>query len=93
MSDQSFKIYEEAQSEQHSRNEARRIRTRVAEARGKSHAAGVRWPFELMQNALDTGPRAGNASVTVSVRRKASHALPGSWAIYDQHDYLKLEQY
>ena len=72
MTDQAFRIYEQALSEQHSRNEARRIRTRVSEARGRPHAAGVRWPFELMQNALDSGPRQGNESVAIRIRRQPS---------------------
>jgi len=75
MSDQAFQIYERAQSEQHNRNEARRIRTRVSEARGRRGAAETRWPFELTQNALDGGPREGRSSVTISVRKKGSHVV------------------
>ena len=67
MSDEAFKIYEEALKEQHTRNEARRIRTRVLEARGNPHSAGRRWPFELLQNALDSGPRVGRSSVSICV--------------------------
>lgn len=65
MSDEAFKIYKETLEEQHSRNEARRIRTRVAEARQSTSSAGPRWPFELLQNALDFGPRSGRASVAI----------------------------
>lgn len=65
MSEEAFKIYEETLREQHSRNEARRIRARVAEARGSIPSAGPRWPFELLQNALDAGPRDGNTSVAI----------------------------
>lgn len=68
MSDEAFKIYEEALKEQHTRNEARRIRTRVMEARGNRHSAGRRWPFELLQNALDSGPRVGKTCVKVCLR-------------------------
>ena len=57
MSEEAFKIYEEALKGQHNRNEARRIRTLVTEARRNPHPAGLRWPFELLQNALDAGPR------------------------------------
>ena len=70
MSDQAFEVYEKALSEQHSRNEARRIRTRVNEARRNPHTAGSRWPFELLQNALDAGPRSGCAMVTVALRQE-----------------------
>ena len=65
MSDEAFKIYEETLKEQHSRNEARRIRARVAEARQSIPSAGPRWPFELLQNALDFGPRSGRSSVAI----------------------------
>lgn len=65
MSDEAFAIYEEALKEQHTRNEARRIHTHVQQARNSPHASGRRWPFELLQNALDAGPRIGRSSVTV----------------------------
>ena len=68
MSEKAYKIYEEALKEQHSRNEARRIRTRVDQARQSPHSAGIRWPFELLQNALDAGPREGRPAVTVRLR-------------------------
>ena len=68
MSENAYKIYEEALSEQYSRNEARRIRTRVDQARQSPHSAGIRWPFELLQNALDAGPRNGKSTVTVRLR-------------------------
>src|SRR5258708_4315995 len=72
MSEQAFRTYEQALKEQHTRNEARRIRTRVSEARRNPHPAGLRWPFELLQNALDAGPRGGRASVTIRLRRDPS---------------------
>ena len=65
MSNEAFKIYERTLKEQHSRNEARRIRARVAEARQSIPSAGPRWPFELLQNALDFGPRSGRACVSI----------------------------
>ena len=67
MSEKAVKIYEETLKEQHSRNEARRIRARVVEARQSLSSAGTRWPFELLQNALDFGPRIGNSSVAISL--------------------------
>ena len=72
MSDKAYQIYEEALKEQHSRNEARRIRTRVDQARHSPHSAGIRWPFELLQNALDAGPRNGRSTVTVGLRNDAT---------------------
>ena len=39
----------------------------MAEARRSVSSAGPRWPFELLQNALDFGPRAGNSSVAIHV--------------------------
>lgn len=68
-----YDLFGRALSEQHARNEARRIRTRVHEARRNPHAASIRWPFELLQNALDSGPRDGCDSITVRLRRDASH--------------------
>ena len=67
LSEKAVKIYEETLKEQHSRNEARRIRARVVEARQSMSSAGTRWPFELLQNALDFGPRTGNSSVAISL--------------------------
>jgi hypothetical protein len=68
MSQQALADYENARKEQLNRNEARRIRMRVSEARKSPHTAGIRWPFELLQNALDAGPRPGRATVTVFLR-------------------------
>ena len=75
MSEEALQEYEEALKEQHTRNEARRIRTRVAEARGNPRTAGIRWPFELLQNALDAGPRNQRSSVTISLRYDASKVV------------------
>ena len=69
MSEKAYQNYKEALNEQHSRNEARRIRTRVNEARQSQYSAAIRWPFELLQNALDAGPRDGRPAVTVRLRR------------------------
>ena len=68
MSQEAYDVYEKALKDQHSRNEARRIRTRVDQARQSPHSAGIRWPFELLQNALDAGPREGRNAVTVRLR-------------------------
>jgi hypothetical protein len=74
MTQEAYHLIDRALSEQHARNEARRIRTRVHEARGNPHPAGFRWPFELLQNALDSGPRDGNA-IEVRIRCEASRLI------------------
>jgi hypothetical protein len=71
MSQEAYDLFDRALSEQHARNEARRIRIRVHEARGNPHPASFRWPFELLQNALDSGPRSGS-TITVRLRCEAS---------------------
>ena len=65
MTEEAYDLFGRALSEQHARNEARRIRTRVHEARGNPHPASIRWPFELLQNALDSGPRSGSQLIAV----------------------------
>jgi hypothetical protein len=79
MGEAALHVYEADLRGQHNRNEARRIRSRVAEARGNPHPASVRWPFELFQNALDAGPREGRSSVAVSLRCESSK-------VFFQHD-------
>jgi hypothetical protein len=59
--------YRKARDDQLNRNEARRIRIKVNKARGSTHDAGLRWPFELLQNALDAGPREGREFVSLSL--------------------------
>ena len=49
--------YNQAREQQLTKNDARRIRARVEEAQQNPIAASLRWPFELMQNAHDPGPR------------------------------------
>lgn len=71
VSREALKRYQDARDDQLRRNEARHIRTRVHEARQAPHVAGLRWPFELLQNALDAGPRQGRDSVTVSLREES----------------------
>lgn len=65
MSEDAFAVYTKARADQAVKNEARHIRTKINEARGSPQDAAVRWPFELLQNALDAGPRAGRESVKV----------------------------
>jgi hypothetical protein len=74
MTQEAYDLFGQALSERHARNEARRIRIRVHEARGNPHPASVRWPIELLQNALDSGPRSGN-TITVRIHCKPSKLI------------------
>ena len=65
MSEAAFSLFEETFREEQDRYQARRIRADVRDARGSIPSAGPRWPFELLQNALDVGPRPGNSSVAI----------------------------
>ena len=57
--------FDNARIQQTTQNDARRIRQRVEAARQGPARAGVRWPFELMQNAHDAGPRDGGEKVEI----------------------------
>lgn len=70
MSEKAAKAYRAARQDQLVRNEARHIRAKINDARGSRHDAGVRWPFELLQNALDAGPRLGRNRVEVGLRQE-----------------------
>jgi hypothetical protein len=65
MTDNALDEYRAARESQLVRNEARHIRSKINEARGSRQDAGGRWPFELLQNALDAGPRPGRDRVQV----------------------------
>ena len=65
MSKIALEEFRDARVNQTTRNDARRIITRVEAALNNPARAGVRWPFELMQNAHDAGPREGNDSVGI----------------------------
>jgi len=70
MSDNALKLYENAEVAQAIRNQARHIRTKINDARGNREDAAARWPFELLQNALDTGAREGREGVEVVLCRE-----------------------
>ena len=67
MSNEALKQFEQARKEQYDRNEARRIRALVNQARDDTSGAGSRWPFELTQNAHDPGPRIGKTGVDIDL--------------------------
>lgn len=68
MSETALALYEKACNVQAQRTEARRIRTRVRDARAGTTGAASRWPFELLQNVHDAGPRVGKQCVNVSLK-------------------------
>ena len=68
MSEIALNEYSSARERQLTRNDARRILTRVDDARQKPASASRRWPFELIQNAHDAGPRAGDERVEIAFR-------------------------
>ena len=63
--------YNSARDQQLTRNDARRIRTRVDDARD-SASASRRWPFDLIQNAHDAGPRDGDERVEIAFQFQGS---------------------
>ena len=65
MSTQAFEEYNNARTRQVIKNDARDIRTKVQDAQ-QNPGADDRWPFELLQNAHDAGPRIGDDTVTVN---------------------------
>jgi hypothetical protein len=68
MSETALELYEEACSVQEQKSQARRIRTRVRDARAGTTGAAARWPFELLQNVHDAGPRSSKERVNVSFK-------------------------
>lgn len=67
MSKAALEEYLQARQLQSDKNDARNIRKNVNDARKGSSQAGVRWPFELLQNAHDAGPRADRNEITVKL--------------------------
>lgn len=68
MSDDALRACEEAEKQQLAAGQARKIRAQVHQARQSPDDSGRRWPFELLQNAVDPGPRRGRTSVSVELR-------------------------
>lgn len=65
MSNEALTSFRAARDHQLLKNDARRILTRVTEARKNPADAGGRWPFELLQNAYDAGSADGTTPVSV----------------------------
>jgi len=68
MSDTALSLFRSAFTAQAQKTEARRIRTRVRDARSGITGAESRWPFELLQNVHDAGPRPGQDRLNVTFR-------------------------
>ena len=68
MSEIALNEYSSAREQQLTRNDARRILTRIDAARQNPVSASRRWPFELIQNAHDAGPRTGDERVEIVFR-------------------------
>lgn len=68
MSREAREEFEQAQRYQQTQNQARKIRTEVGRAQDNRTYAAKRWPFELLQNAHDTGPRRGRGQIEFSLR-------------------------
>ena len=59
------KEFDDARLRQTAQSDARRIRERVDAAQQSPPRAGIRWPFELIQNAHDAGPRNGDERMEI----------------------------
>ena len=59
------KEFDDARLLQTTQSDARRIRERVDAAQQNPARAGIRWPFELIQNAHDAGPRDGDERMKI----------------------------
>ncbi len=70
MSTTALNEYNEARIQQTTQNDARRIRTRVEAAKENPSRSGIRWPFELLQNAHDAGPREEDDRVEINFSLK-----------------------
>lgn len=75
MSETASNEFQEARTKQEARNDARRIQIGVREARNNRTRAAMRWPFELMQNAHDAGPRNATELVDVEFIQKDDSLL------------------
>ncbi len=72
MSEKALRGYKAVNDAQRDLRWARNIRGEIESARGTPHEAGIRWPFELLQNALDAGPRVGRDHVEIHLRQNGA---------------------
>ena len=66
MSEVARSEFDSARSLQTTKNDARRIFQRILAAQQNLSRSGIRWPFELIQNAHDAGPRESDDSVEIT---------------------------
>jgi hypothetical protein len=83
--------YDDALVKQRTRNEARHILKKIKDARGAPGDAGIRWPFELLQNALDGGARPGADGVAVELEQRGNRfAFTHDGALFSGEDLAAL---
>ena len=66
MSKLALEEFDNARILQTTQNDARRIYQRIKAHQDNPPRASIRWPFELIQNAHDTGPSEGNDRVEIN---------------------------
>ena len=67
MTESALNSYKEARDQRLGKNDARRIRAERDKACSPTSGAAKRWPFELLQNAHDPGPRDDSARVELQI--------------------------
>jgi hypothetical protein len=72
---EAYQLIDRDLNEQHARGQARRIRIRVREVRKNPYPPSLRWPFELLQNALDAGPRDDHHVVNIRLQQEQSKLI------------------
>ena len=87
MSETAQAEYDKARTQQLDRNDARRIRTRVTAAQENPARASVRWPFEIIQNAQDAGPRDGASFVDIAFLQQGDNLV----ASHNGHPFVAQE--
>lgn len=80
MSDEALTEFQQARLVHRDRSEARTMRTFVNQARGDTHGAGARWPFELTQNAHDPGARESKLDIDIEL------TFDGQMVVYEHND-------
>lgn len=75
MSENALREAQEVDRESARRNDARHILRNVAQALQNPEASGVRWPFELIQNAHDFGAREGEGLVNIEFSYQADNLV------------------
>src|SRR6267142_6886534 len=77
-------VFHEVLDQQVQKAIARRIHSKIRDARSDPDRAGRRWPFELIQNAHDAGERQGTLGISLSFQLD-------NGALEFQHDAAPFE--